>query len=115
MTSALIVVRDVTDARHDAQELRTALDALERRTRELTVLRELGDLLATSRTLEEFGEVIGGLAPQLFPSESGATYLLAPPRNVLDLTDPPLPMHGWPGGSWMGWHLWVEMVPATSL
>jgi ubiquinone/menaquinone biosynthesis C-methylase UbiE len=24
---------------------------------------------------------------------------------------PPLPVHGWPGGQLMGWHLWVEMKP----
>jgi len=24
---------------------------------------------------------------------------------------PPLPVHGWPGGRVMGWHLWVELVP----
>jgi ubiquinone/menaquinone biosynthesis C-methylase UbiE len=23
---------------------------------------------------------------------------------------PPLPVDNWPGGRWMGWHLWVEMV-----
>jgi SAM-dependent methyltransferase len=24
---------------------------------------------------------------------------------------PPLPVHGWPGGGVMGWHLWVELAP----
>lgn len=24
---------------------------------------------------------------------------------------PPLPVHGWPGGRVMGWHLWVELSP----
>jgi len=24
---------------------------------------------------------------------------------------PPLPVHGWPGGRVMGWHLWVELAP----
>jgi hypothetical protein len=24
---------------------------------------------------------------------------------------PPIPIHGWPGSSLLGWHLWVHMVP----
>src|SRR5262249_34846679 len=24
---------------------------------------------------------------------------------------PPLPVHGWPGGRFAGWHLWVELRP----
>jgi SAM-dependent methyltransferase len=24
---------------------------------------------------------------------------------------PPLPVHGWPGGRFLGWHLWVELRP----
>lgn len=27
---------------------------------------------------------------------------------------PPLPVHGLPGGSYMGWHLWVEMEPRAT-
>jgi SAM-dependent methyltransferase len=27
---------------------------------------------------------------------------------------PPLPVHGWPGGELMGWHLWAEMVARST-
>ena len=85
---AMVVVRDVTERRRAEAELQRAHDALsetvaqlERRTKELTLIRELGELLSTCGTVEEFGEIIRQIAPQLFPTEAGALYLLATSRT----------------------------------
>ena len=88
---AMAIVRDVSERKRLESELRRAHDELEltvdrlrRRTMELTLMNELGDLLQSCSTIDEAAEVIGQMARRLFPSYAGALYLFAPSRNILD-------------------------------
>lgn len=90
---AMAVIRDVTENRRAEEELRTAHEELsatvvqlQRRTHELTLIRELGDLLASCRTTDEFSDIVRQMASQLFPTESGCLHLIAPSRNELEMT-----------------------------
>lgn len=57
---------------------------LEQRTREITLLREMGDLLHACRTAEEAYAVIGQMATELFPTEAGALYIFSASRTLLE-------------------------------
>lgn len=59
---------------------------LEARKREMFLLSEMGELLQTCRTLQEADGVVGEYIRQLFPEESGAFYLLAASRNLVEKT-----------------------------
>ena len=66
---------------------------LEARSRETTVLAEMGDLLLSCLTAEEAYAVIGAVTPKLFPAASGALGVLGPSRNLVEIVvswgDPP--------------------------
>ena len=53
---------------------------LEARSRETTVLAEMGDLLLSCLTAEEAYAVIGAVTPKLFPAASGALGVLGMSR-----------------------------------
>jgi diguanylate cyclase (GGDEF)-like protein len=57
---------------------------LEQRSHEITLLNNMGDLIEACRTTEEAYAVIGQVAPQLFPSESGALYILRASHTFLE-------------------------------
>jgi diguanylate cyclase (GGDEF)-like protein len=65
-------------------ELAMTVGELERRTEEVTLINEMGDLLQICGTLEEACDVIGRMAQRLFPSEAGALYLFAASRTALE-------------------------------
>jgi len=77
------VTRDITD-RMEAEAVRQEALALQQRTTEITLLSHLGTLLHACLTTEEAFKVVTQFAPQLFPSESGALFILSPSRNVLE-------------------------------
>ena len=105
---AMAIVRDVSERKRLESELRRAHDELEvtvdqlrrrtteltlmnelgdllqSRTTELTLMNELGDLLQSCATIDEAAEIIGQMARRLFPSHTGALHLFAPSRNILD-------------------------------
>jgi len=57
---------------------------LEARKREMSLLSEMGELLQTCRTLQEADGVIAPFLRKLFPTESGALYILASSRNIVE-------------------------------
>ncbi len=57
---------------------------LEQRTREMTLLGEMGDILRACLTTEEVYEVIVRIAREIFPEEAGALYVLGPLRNIVE-------------------------------
>lgn len=59
---------------------------LEARKREMSLLSEMGDLLQTCRTLQEANDVILRSLRHLFPTESGALYMLMASRNLVERT-----------------------------
>ena len=62
---------------------------LENRTREMRALGELGDLLQACTTVEEACQVFIRTARELFPEDSGAVFVFAPSRDILE------PMVNW--------------------
>jgi diguanylate cyclase (GGDEF)-like protein/PAS domain S-box-containing protein len=84
-------VHDITERKRAEEALRNAnekltswVSELERRNREVSLLNEMGDLLQSCLTAEEANSVVAQFVQQLFPEESGALFVLARPRNVLD-------------------------------
>jgi len=53
--------------------------------RETSLVSEMTDHLHACLTLEEAGQIIHRLAPQLFPAYSGSLFLLNASRNILEL------------------------------
>jgi len=85
------IARDVTHrkkAEADLQEAKRKLEAwireLEQRTREMTVLSEMGDILRACLTAEEAYEVIVRVAQQIFPVQGGALYVIGPSRSIVE-------------------------------
>jgi diguanylate cyclase (GGDEF)-like protein len=68
------------------RNLQQSVRELERRTRENSLLNELGAQLQICLTLEEAYRIIGHAAERLFPGFSGALYLLNPSRSLLEST-----------------------------
>jgi diguanylate cyclase (GGDEF)-like protein/PAS domain S-box-containing protein len=85
------IARDITKrkkteaALHEAnQKLEAWVSELEQRTREMTLLNEMGDILRACFTTEEAYNVIVRVAQQIFPAEVGALYIIAPSRNLVE-------------------------------
>ncbi len=85
------IARDITErkkteeALHQAkQNLEDWVRELEQRTREMTLLSEMGDMLRACLTTEEAYTVIVRVAQQIFPVQSGALYVISPARNLLE-------------------------------
>lgn len=66
------------------RKLETWVNELERRTREMTLLSEMGDLLRACLTAEEVYRVIARVAQELFPTETGAVYVISPLRDSVE-------------------------------
>jgi len=60
------------------------ISELERRTREISLLNEMIDLIQCCPTVEEAYSVISRQAEGIFPQESGALYILSPSRNLAE-------------------------------
>jgi diguanylate cyclase (GGDEF)-like protein/PAS domain S-box-containing protein len=72
------------DLRHANEELKRWVGELERRTRQITQLSEMADLLQSCQTPEESYAVITQSAQQLFPSYAGALCMFTASRNVVE-------------------------------
>ncbi len=85
------VARDVTERKKTEEALQQAnrkLEAwvreLEQRTREMTLLSEMGDILRACLTKEEIYAVIERTAQEIFPLQAGALFVLGPLRNIVE-------------------------------
>jgi diguanylate cyclase (GGDEF)-like protein len=61
------------------------VNELEERTRQATLLSEMGDLLQSCFAAEEAYAVIAAFTPRLFPRESGALGVLGPSKNRVEV------------------------------
>jgi diguanylate cyclase (GGDEF)-like protein/PAS domain S-box-containing protein len=66
------------------RKLETWVNELEQRTREMTLLSEMGDLLRACLTEEEVYRVIARVAQELFPTEVGAIYVISPLHDSVE-------------------------------
>lgn len=66
-------------------ELRQRVDELQQRSRELTMLTEMSELLQLSTTLNEANEILPAFALRLFPSYDGALYVAGSTDRDLEL------------------------------
>jgi diguanylate cyclase (GGDEF)-like protein/PAS domain S-box-containing protein len=85
------IARDITKSKkteaalHEAnQKLEAWVNELEQRTREMSMLNELGDILRACLSTEEAYNVIVRVAQQIFPAKVGALYVIAPSRNLVE-------------------------------
>jgi len=85
------IARDITErvkAEEALQQANKKLEEwvreLEQRTREMTLLSEMGDILRACLTTEEVYEVIVRVAKEIFPKQGGALYVLGPLRNIVE-------------------------------
>jgi diguanylate cyclase (GGDEF)-like protein len=85
------IARDITKRRkteaalHEAnQRLEAWVGELEQRTREMTLLNEMGDILRACLSTEEAYHVIVRVAQQIFPVQVGALYVLASSRDTVE-------------------------------
>ncbi len=85
------IARDITERKKTEEALQEAnqkLEAwvmeLEQRTREMTLLNDMGDILRACLTSEEAYNVIVRVAQQIFPVQVGALYIIAPSRNSVE-------------------------------
>jgi len=85
------IARDVTERKKTdvaLQQAKLNLEAwvqeLEQRTREMTLLSEMGDLLRACLTTDEAYSVIVRVAQQIFPVQVGALYVITSSRNLLE-------------------------------
>ena len=85
------IARDITERKKTEEALQQAkqnLEAwvheLEQRTREMTLLSEMGDMLRACLTTEEAYTVIVRVAQQIFPVQAGALYAITSSRNLVE-------------------------------
>jgi len=85
------VARDITERKKteaDLQQAKQNLEAwvheLEQRTREMTLLSEMGDMLRACLTNDEAYMVIVRVAQQIFPAQAGALYVITSSRNLVE-------------------------------
>jgi len=85
------MARDITERKKSEEALHLAkqnleswVQELEQRTREMTLLNEMGDLLRACLTTEEAYSVIVRVAQQVFPVQVGALYVISPGRNLVE-------------------------------
>ncbi len=72
---------------HDAnREIGASMRALETRTTELYLLREMTDLVQSSISADEAYDVVQRYLARLFPRDTGALYLVLPSPNMLEKT-----------------------------
>jgi diguanylate cyclase (GGDEF)-like protein/PAS domain S-box-containing protein len=101
------IARDITKSKKTEvalQEANKKLEAwvneLEQRTREMTLLNDMGDILRACLSTEEAYQVIVRVAQQIFPVQVGALYVIAPSRNLVESVavwgDPSLAEHAFP-------------------
>lgn len=84
-------VQDITESKLSEARLQQAnkelagrVQELQQRTKEITLLSEMGNWLQSCQTAEEAFAVIGRSVQQLFPKRVGALYILSASRNVAE-------------------------------
>jgi diguanylate cyclase (GGDEF)-like protein/PAS domain S-box-containing protein len=85
------IARDITERKktedalqHAKLKLEAWVHELEQRTREMTLLSEMGDMLRACLTTDEAYSVIVRVAQQIFPVHVGALYVITPSRNLVE-------------------------------
>ncbi len=85
------IARDITERKKTEEALQQAkqnledwVHELEQRTREMTLLSEMGDMLRACFTTDEAYSVIVRVAQQIFPAQAGALYVITPARNLVE-------------------------------
>jgi len=70
------IVRDVSERREATLRLNATIDEMAHRTKEITSLSELADLLHSCHNVSEAYEVVTRFMPMLLPDLSGALYII---------------------------------------
>jgi diguanylate cyclase (GGDEF)-like protein/PAS domain S-box-containing protein len=85
------IARDITERKKTEEALQLANKKLEswvrdlqQRTREMTLLSEMGDTLRACLTNEEVYEVLVRVAQEIFPDLAGGLYVIGPFRNIVE-------------------------------
>jgi diguanylate cyclase (GGDEF)-like protein/PAS domain S-box-containing protein len=85
------IARDITERKkteealqHVNKKLEAWVRDLEQRTREMTLLTEMGDILRACITTTEVYEVIMQVAQEIFPQQGGALCVIGPSRNIVE-------------------------------
>jgi len=85
------IARDITKRKKTEKALKDAnekleawVSELEQRTREMTMLNDMGDILRACLTTEEAYGVIVRAAQKIFPAKVGALYVIAASRNTVE-------------------------------
>jgi len=94
VNAAYVICKDVTArvkaetaTRQQAETLKSWVRDLQNRTRELTLLSEMGNLLLCCANSEEAYQVVDRVAKELFPDAiSGVFYEFKSSRNILEAT-----------------------------
>jgi diguanylate cyclase (GGDEF)-like protein len=78
-------VNERTEALQESNaRLAAGLHGLELRSREISLLSRLSELLQSCMASSEAYELVGNFAPQLFPEQPGALYMLSASRNLVE-------------------------------
>jgi diguanylate cyclase (GGDEF)-like protein/PAS domain S-box-containing protein len=88
------IVRDVSERREATRRLNATIDEMAHRTKEITLLSELGDLLYSCHNVSEAYEVVTRFIPVPLPDLSGGLYIIDDSGTNLQLvgswgTQPP--------------------------
>lgn len=85
------ILRDISERKQAEAQLREAnqklaerVQELDRRSKEINLLSEMGSWLQSCQTADEAYAVIGKSAEQLFPEWSGALCVISASRNAVD-------------------------------
>lgn len=85
------IARDITERKRTEEALQDAnrkleawVQELEQRTKEMTLLSEMGDILRACFTTEEIYDVIMRVAREIFPKQGGALFVIGPSRNIVE-------------------------------
>lgn len=89
--AVVVSYRDIAERKRAEEALREANDKLtfwarelERHNRELSLIREMGELLQACQSPDEAYRVIARTARHLFPEHPGAVYIVSPARNLAE-------------------------------
>jgi len=85
------IARDIRERKKSEAALQDAnkkleawVQELEQRTRDMTLLNEMGDILRACLTTEEVYEVIVRISQEVFAVQGGALYVMGPLRNIVE-------------------------------
>jgi diguanylate cyclase (GGDEF)-like protein/PAS domain S-box-containing protein len=85
------IARDITERKKAEEALQQAnikleswVQQLEQRTREMTLLIEMGDILRACLTTEEVYEVMVRVSQEIFPDQGGALFVMSPTHNIVE-------------------------------